>query len=74
MRQCGGEALGVFEGLEGWHLHIVGAFGIEGAGSTAADIGAGRGEKALGGFDALKGGEGRGLGLGIVNSLSRSPG
>ena len=49
MRQRGGVALGVAEGLEGRHLHMVGAFGIEGAGAAMADVGAGRGKEPVGG-------------------------
>ena len=65
VRQRGGVALGVAEGLEGRHLHIVRAFGVIGAGAAVADVGAGRGKEPVGGFDALQRGEGRGLRLGV---------
>jgi len=52
-------AFGVAEGLEGRHLHIVRAFGVVGAGSAVADLGAGRGKEQLGAFDAGNRGQGR---------------
>jgi hypothetical protein len=59
MRKCGGVALGVAESLKRRHLHVVGAFGVEGARPAVADDSAGRGKEPVGSFDALHRGEGR---------------
>jgi hypothetical protein len=61
MRERGGVALGVAEGFEGRHLHMVRTFGIKGAGSAVTDDGAGRGKGSVRAFAAL-----RGLGFGGV--------
>ena len=63
MRHGGGVTLGIAEGLERRHLHMVGPFGIESARSAMADDSAGRGKEPVGGIDALQWGEGRRLGF-----------
>ena len=54
MRQRGGVALGIAEGLEGRHLHIIGAFGVVGARAAVTNDGAGRGKEPVGRIDALE--------------------
>ncbi len=57
----GGVALGVAEGLERRHLHVVGTLGIIGARPAVPDIGAGAGEEPVRLREAIERGEGRGL-------------
>jgi hypothetical protein len=64
MRQRGGMAFGIAEGLERRHLHVIRTFGVIGADSTMADIDAGRGKEPVGALDPGGRGQGRGLGLG----------
>jgi hypothetical protein len=66
VREHGGVALGVAEGLEGRHLHVVRSFGVIGAGAAVADFNAGRGKEPIRRVEALHRGEGRGLRLGGV--------
>jgi hypothetical protein len=61
VRKRRGIALGIAESLEWRHLHIVGTFGIEGAGAAVSDVGMGRGKEPLGMVKPLHRGEGRRL-------------
>lgn len=53
VRERCGVALRIPKGLEGRHLHIVRLLGVVGARPAVADVGAGRGEKPVGGVEAL---------------------
>ena len=66
MRQRGGVAFGVAEGLEGRHLHVIRTLGVKGAGAAVPDIDTGRGEEPVGAFDARSRRQGGRLGLGGV--------
>jgi AcrB/AcrD/AcrF family protein len=57
-------ALGIAEGFERRHLHVIRPFGIIGAGAANADVGTGRSKQPVSGFNPLQRGEGRGLRLG----------
>lgn len=54
MRQSRVIAFRVEEGLHLRHLHKIVGNPVEGAGAAVADLRAGRGKKAFGGFLALK--------------------
>ena len=64
MRQGGGMALGIPEGLEGRHLDMVAAFGVVGARPTLPDVGAGAGEEPVSLGQPFQRRQGRGLGRG----------
>ena len=59
-------ALGILEGLERRHLHIVRAFGVIGTRAAMTDVGAGCSKEPVCGFDALRQRQGRDLGLSCV--------
>ena len=65
VRQRRRVALGIPERLEGRHLHIVGAFGVVGAGAAVADDGTGRGKEPVGALDVGDRQEGRGSALAV---------
>jgi hypothetical protein len=47
-------ALGIAEGFERRHLHVIRLFGIIGAGAANADVGTGRSKEPVSGFNALQ--------------------
>ncbi len=54
MRESGGVALGIAEGLERRHLHMVRTFRVVSAGSAVTDDGTGRGKEFVGDIKALQ--------------------